>query len=279
MTKAAYADFSAWASESSAGSRAVPDSRASGGGWRPSLRASPQMDVVLGKVEGTVEGPPAGKVEGPPAGKVEGPPTGNVEEAPAARWSRGRRASPQMEGKVASVSNAPAASAKRAPLRFSRRGATPLVDVAEACDDIGKDAGVARPAFSKGRMGPRASAMKADEDEEACIVSDELAVHAADDDEEACSGDDMDHFSVGEGVDEEDEDEIGLQHVEQVVLSPPDSACWDWPLSRHEKIVRVHDLDKKILKQEVIGLQRRISISSRRTSIASTSISTSTAKS
>jgi len=58
-----------------------------------------------------------------------------------------------------------------------------------------------------------------------------------------------------------------LEDEEEEVMAPlpPHSACWDWPLSRHEKKARVQMLereigvmDRKNLKQEVIGLRHHL---------------------
>lgn len=38
----------------------------------------------------------------------------------------------------------------------------------------------------------------------------------------------------------------GVASAEALEPLPPDSACWDWPLSRHEKKARVHLLERKM---------------------------------
>lgn len=64
------------------------------------------------------------------------------------------------------------------------------------------------------------------------------------------------HMATDESEDEEEEAMPPL---------PPHSSCWDWPLSRHEKKARVQMLereigamDRKNLKQEVIGLRHHL---------------------
>jgi hypothetical protein len=67
-------------------------------------------------------------------------------------------------------------------------------------------------------------------------------------------------------VSEEEEEQGQEEHEEDdVILQPPDSACWDWPLSRHEKKARVQQietqmgaLDRRCLQQEIDGLRGHI---------------------
>jgi hypothetical protein len=70
-----------------------------------------------------------------------------------------------------------------------------------------------------------------------------------------------------EGADTNSEDDVDLQEgdlekQEFLPPAPPDSACWDWPLSRHEKKSRVHMLerqihamDRKSLLQEIVKVR------------------------
>jgi hypothetical protein len=76
-------------------------------------------------------------------------------------------------------------------------------------------------------------------------------------------------------ISEEEEEE---EAEDEVPPLPPQSACWDWPLNRHEKKARVHllerrlnEIDRRSLKQEVSGLKKeakRLSMGSRSSSVA-----------
>jgi len=75
----------------------------------------------------------------------------------------------------------------------------------------------------------------------------------------ACGADQYTELEEEDDGDEEEEEE----DEEAVFGPPPDSTCWDWPLSRHEKKARVQMLerqmsvmDRKNLKQELDGLRR-----------------------
>merc|ERR1719409_1349592 len=64
-----------------------------------------------------------------------------------------------------------------------------------------------------------------------------------------------------EAEDSEEEEEKGQEEHEEddVILQPPDSACWDWPLSRHEKKARIqlierqmHAIDRQTWREDLL---------------------------
>lgn len=162
-------------------------------------------------------------------------------------------------GNVAKFCSVPPASpAKRCPLRFSAKGASPLAEVAEEDAATKKEPAPRKDAALKKEAPSKALPKK----DKACAD----AVVASRSDEEIWECEGCTDTAIVNCSDEDDEEEVSFQRVEQSARAsielaprPPDSCCWDWPLSRREKIVRVHDLDKKILKTEVLGLRRRLS--------------------
>jgi len=193
-------------------------------------------------------------------------------------------------GKVASLckdNDESWAAPNRRPMRFSAKGAALLTGGVDAkaedmvkteaeADDMAKDMArtwsEAEAESVATRKAPaleateeaesvaacKAPAREAREDKEACL---DTVMATTEEDKEACldtitdATDEEDY----EDADEASDDQVILHPVEKLAPRPPDSDCWDWPLSRREKVVRVHDLDKKILKQEVLGLRRRLS--------------------